>query len=134
MWDLPRPGLEPVSPTLAGRFSTTAPPGKPGRRILNHCATREVPVSIFLSVCLSTCLPTYLSICFVRLSLFFYHPSVRQSVCLPDCLPTNLSAYFSIYHLSTYLPTYLSIHLSVSVCLSVFHGEVLDRAGPGERQ
>ena len=30
MWDLPRPGLEPASPALAGRFSTTAPPGKPG--------------------------------------------------------------------------------------------------------
>ena len=30
MWDLPRPGLEPVSPALAGRFSTTASPGKPG--------------------------------------------------------------------------------------------------------
>ena len=29
MWNLPRPGLEPVSPALAGRFSTTAPPGKP---------------------------------------------------------------------------------------------------------
>ena len=29
MWDPPRPGLEPVSPTLAGRLSTTAPPGKP---------------------------------------------------------------------------------------------------------
>ena len=29
MWDLPRPGLEPVSPALAGRFSTTAPLGKP---------------------------------------------------------------------------------------------------------
>ena len=29
MWDLPGPGLEPVSPALAGRFSTTAPPGKP---------------------------------------------------------------------------------------------------------
>ena len=28
MWDLPRPGLEPVYPALAGRFSTTAPPGK----------------------------------------------------------------------------------------------------------
>ena len=27
MWDLPGPGLEPVSP--AGGFSTTAPPGKP---------------------------------------------------------------------------------------------------------
>ena len=29
MRDLPTPGLEPVSPALAGRFSTTAPPGKP---------------------------------------------------------------------------------------------------------
>ena len=29
MWDLPRPGLEPVSP---------------GRQILNHCATREDPL------------------------------------------------------------------------------------------
>ena len=28
MWDLPRPGLEPASPALAGRLSTTAPPGK----------------------------------------------------------------------------------------------------------
>ena len=47
MWDLPRPGLEPVSPALAGRFSTTAPPGKPslsllkdnfpGYRILGWC-------------------------------------------------------------------------------------------------
>ena len=32
MWDLPRPGPEPVSPALAGRFSTTAPPGKPQLR------------------------------------------------------------------------------------------------------
>ena len=29
MWDPPRPGLETVSPALAGRLSTTAPPGKP---------------------------------------------------------------------------------------------------------
>ena len=29
MWNLPRPGLKPVSPALAGRLSTTAPPGKP---------------------------------------------------------------------------------------------------------
>ena len=32
MWDLPRPGLEPVSPALAGRLSTTASPGKPLKR------------------------------------------------------------------------------------------------------
>ena len=28
-WDPPKPGLEPVPPALAGRFPTTAPPGKP---------------------------------------------------------------------------------------------------------
>ena len=28
-WDLPGPGLEPVSPALAGVFLTTVPPGKP---------------------------------------------------------------------------------------------------------
>ena len=28
MWDLPGPGLQPVSPALAGGFLTTAPPGK----------------------------------------------------------------------------------------------------------
>ena len=29
MWDLPGPGLELVSPALAGRFLTTVPPRKP---------------------------------------------------------------------------------------------------------
>ena len=29
MWDLPGPGLELVSPALAGGFLTIAPPGKP---------------------------------------------------------------------------------------------------------
>ena len=34
MWNLPRPGLKPVSPALAGRFSTTVSPGKPQLSIL----------------------------------------------------------------------------------------------------
>ena len=39
MWDPPRPGLEPTSPALTGRLSTTAPPGKPLRVsfITSHC-------------------------------------------------------------------------------------------------
>ena len=58
MWDLPRPGLEPVSPALAGRFSTTAPPGKP-----HHCSFNlHFPngndvehLSVFLfAICLSS--------------------------------------------------------------------------------
>ena len=44
MWDLPRPGLEPASPALAGRPSTTAPPGKPRLLILNRIMG---PVSIY---------------------------------------------------------------------------------------
>ena len=28
MWNLPRPGTEPMSPALAGRFLSTVPPGK----------------------------------------------------------------------------------------------------------
>ena len=34
MWELPGPGLEPLSPALAGRFLTTAPPGKPDNVLL----------------------------------------------------------------------------------------------------
>jgi len=29
MWDVPRPGIEPVAPASAGRFLTTELPGKP---------------------------------------------------------------------------------------------------------
>ena len=28
MWDLPEPGIKPVTPALAGKFVTTEPPGK----------------------------------------------------------------------------------------------------------
>ena len=34
-WDPPRPGPEPVSPALAGRLPTTAPPGKPKLKVFN---------------------------------------------------------------------------------------------------
>ena len=37
---VPRPGLEPVSPALAGRFSTTAPPGKPRWSYFYSCIVR----------------------------------------------------------------------------------------------
>ena len=36
MWDLPTTGLEPLSPALAGRFSTTAPPRKPKHFHFEH--------------------------------------------------------------------------------------------------
>ena len=51
MWDPPRPGLEPVSPALAGRFLTTAPPGKP--KILNFHTTLKTPFYKQVCLCLS---------------------------------------------------------------------------------
>ena len=41
MWDLPGPGLEPVSPALAGGFLTTAPPGKPYIHVLCFLHLKE---------------------------------------------------------------------------------------------
>ena len=41
MWDLPRPGLKTVSPASAGRFSTTAPPGKPPKNNFFNVIKKE---------------------------------------------------------------------------------------------
>ena len=51
MWDLPRPGLEPVSPALAGRLSTTAPPGKPSYWLLTQ-GDKEKYILLFRDFCL----------------------------------------------------------------------------------
>ena len=41
MWGLPKAEVEPVSPALAGRLSTTRPPGKSIALILNHSNCTE---------------------------------------------------------------------------------------------
>ena len=46
MWDPPRPGLEPVSPALAGRPSTTAPPGKPSY-VLKYSFFSQLPTQLY---------------------------------------------------------------------------------------
>ena len=92
MWDPPRPGLELVSPALAGRFSTTAPPGKPSVLLF---------IVIFLHICLfilpnyydtrfraikaRSCPHFYLRVCYVV-------GTRKQSpqACLPCCLTAAL--------------------------------------------
>ena len=46
-WDPPRPGPEPASPALAGRLSTTAPPGKPFFCFLINFIYLSVYLSIY---------------------------------------------------------------------------------------
>ena len=47
MWDLPRPGIKPMPPALAGGFFTTGPPGKSEAGILSVwvTASESVPIS-----------------------------------------------------------------------------------------
>ena len=45
MWDPPRPGLEPMSPALAGKFSTIAPRGKPHDSYLIRVFSEYMPSS-----------------------------------------------------------------------------------------
>ena len=54
--DLPRPGLDPVSPALAGGFLTTAPPGKSTMWDFKHGGVMPFDFSHYL-VYLFTCLP-----------------------------------------------------------------------------
>ena len=69
------------------------------------------PVSVYLSVCLSVCLPVGLSVCLsVRLSVHLsYCPFVWPSVCLSVCLAVRPSVCLFIC-----LSVYLSLRLSKS--------------------
>ena len=72
MWDLPRPGLEPVPPALAGRFSTTAPPGKPLFCFLS---------SIFPSL-LSFGVSEHFLVFLFNLPILFYYISLCMYICM----------------------------------------------------
>ena len=50
MWDLPGPGLEPVSPALSGGFLTTAPPGKSSKIVLDLLYVLEKRVNVLISL------------------------------------------------------------------------------------
>ena len=66
MWDLPRPGLEPVSPALAGR-------------LLNHCTTREAPRQLLIKLCLlhSIFFMVFAYMCLLKESCFWVHEPSR---------------------------------------------------------
>ena len=57
MWDPPGPGIEPVSPALAGGLLTTAPPGKSLSQILDQ--PKHVINQYYLLLLDMLCLPRY---------------------------------------------------------------------------
>ena len=48
MRDLPGPGMEPMSPALAGEFFSTAPPGKPSKAGLDGFLYDDTPGTVRL--------------------------------------------------------------------------------------
>ena len=84
MWDLPRPGLEPVSPALAGRFSTTAPPGK--------------PCHLFLELLLKNVIMLYqLSSTYDSLWRFVLFPTFSSKLDILSTLPTFFVQYLLLF-------------------------------------
>ena len=65
MWDLPRLGLEPMSPALAGRISTNEPPGKPLYYFIKFRNVSVFTTHLVLHIlCLQCCSKRFLKICF----------------------------------------------------------------------
>ena len=88
LWDLPRPGLEPVSPALAGRLSTTVPPRKPLKCFFKVSAHVKGILGPKSSVCVCVCV----CVC-VHADMWVYrrYPSL---VFLPaDLTPNYLSSH-----------------------------------------
>ena len=50
MWDLPGPGMEPVSPALGGGFFTTEPPGKPRKGLVLYIGNGSIRIELQLGL------------------------------------------------------------------------------------
>ena len=110
MWDLPRPGLEPVSPALAGRFSTTAPPGKPHfffRFAILDCKiqVKKIQLSQQYTVSIYAGLKYHLSLLKIQKPLkIFRNCCANLITCYSDCNNPIIfmTQFVFFYHLCFY--------------------------------
>ena len=98
MWDLPRPGIDPMSPVLAGRFLTTGPPWESAFSLL-FLSLLTLSVSTHLYTWLhqarsiiDTCWNAWPSHCFFILSL-----SLLCCASAPSCISLPHTVYHCCY-------------------------------------
>ena len=102
MWDLLGPGIEPVSPALAGGFLTTAPPWKSYFkdliRLENDYEWYEVSIRFFL-IWLNNCVST------VYWTVYLFHADLKCHIC-----QNQVSIYVQVFSkLYSVTLVYLSI-------------------------
>ena len=98
IWDLPGPGLDPMSPALAGGFLTTGPPGKPYMTVFELWFSQ--------GICLVVGLLGHMVVLF---SVFKGTSILFSIVALSIYIPTNSSGGFPFLHT-----------LSSVYCLQIF--------------
>ena len=109
MWDLPGPGLEPVSPALASGFLSTVPPGKPCSWLLSNTGLN----------CMSSLIRGYLSIVNIGLAkkfFWFLSKNKRQFSFSPRTLLNNVFTVLFYY----LLPFFRQLHNSIFPKLLIF--------------
>ena len=131
MWDPPRPGLEPVSPALAGRFSTTTPPGKPYPLIFVF--TGNIPPRSLCSLspkldCLLSrkSYHSEVSLCYRLGSSFYWYFSPLWDSPLPECFGFSFLSFpffwWSMYSTSSSMRArVLRVNYLTACLLEVFY-------------
>ena len=100
MWNLPRPGFQPLSPALAGRFLSTGPPGK---SCLPFCI-RTFPI-LFLPSQWFSLLLTWL----IPLSLMCICAWLHAKSCPTLCNPMNCTTpgFLVLHYLQKFAQTHV---------------------------
>ena len=123
MWDLPRPGFEPVSPALAGGFLTTVPPGKPLPSFLKNIFLGKEFRLIFYSSLPPVKDVFPLSVtskdkkCILILITFPYNDKLFFSGCSQDSLSVGFSSVAMMFSLNLSCFGVIRLLKSISLCL-----------------